>query len=180
MVTLNELIQARQEMRSGVPKANPCQLKKVFGLPSMNVIAIYAHFQRMTDKGPARIKDGSINAPHTTLLMFKSLEFSDEQENDLPICFEILPGTFVYSERPSASSTRVAVNCTCSDYYFAWGVWNSREGAYAGVSLKTYKRVTPPPPEGHPYKNPNQIPGLCKHIFYLAEKLASSNNWLAP
>jgi hypothetical protein len=54
----------------------------------------------------------------------------------------------------------VKVRCSCHDHYFTWGIWNFNNDA----KPRPYKRLTPAPPVGYPYRNPKQLPGICKHI----------------
>lgn len=202
MVTLKDLALYRQELRKDIPRANPCQLKKVFFLPVTNIIAIHAQFDRLTDK-PSRhaterqrllklsTDDPSLqdsithhfrhvqsNAPHLTLLVFKDIDVENEKSPKMPIGFEVLPGRRLYTTRPSFSKTNVNVCCTCSDYFFTWWKWNREIDAFAGVNMQKYQRITDPPPKGRPYKNPAHKPGVCKHILSTVNKL-SSTQWLA-
>lgn len=68
-------------------------------------------------------------------------------------------------ERMRKQSTDIAFNCTCPDFYFTWGIWVFRQGSLVGQEPPPYKRLTPPPPIGRPYRNPKKIPGGCKHII---------------
>lgn len=55
-----------------------------------------------------------------------------------------------------------------------WQYYNKKNKSLTGPH-KTYIRKTPPPPEGRPYKNPNHIPGLCKHQLRLIHLLIQNN-----
>lgn len=56
------------------------------------------------------------------------------------------------------------IRCSCHDFYFTWGIWNFTKGAIFGNKPRPYKRLTPPPPKGYPYRNPKHLMGLCKHV----------------
>lgn len=80
---------------------------------------------------------------------------------------------------PSMSHNRVLVRCNCECYRFWCVVANIRAKCNVGSQFKSYQRVTPPPPAGRPYLNPNLIPMACKHIIQLAVDL-KANKEIAP
>lgn len=82
-----------------------------------------------------------------------------------------------YDLKPSLAGTRllllpVRVRCSCKAYYFYFIRPNEKVGANVLGSLyKKYVRKTPTwviPP-----KNPNNVPGLCKHLIKLANEISS-------
>jgi len=64
-------------------------------------------------------------------------------------------------------NSRIRTRCQCDDYYFMWSYWNSREKALLGPH-KPYVRV---PGSNRPPVNPDESPGLCKHLLVLIKKL---------
>lgn len=68
--------------------------------------------------------------------------------------------------------TSCAVRCSCPDYRFTWAEWNKRNKSLAGRNFPKYVRKTPPPPRGRPYRNPDEAPGLCKHLIEFITRLS--------
>ena len=63
------------------------------------------------------------------------------------------------------------VRCNCPDFQFRFA-WEDRgKQALYGGPPKSYVRKTPDPPIGRPYVNPEQIPGICKHLYDFAKQL---------
>ena len=61
----------------------------------------------------------------------------------------------------------VVVRCTCMAYYF-WFTWaNLKAKCQFGSPAKPYQRKTPITDVRYPPKNPNHIPGVCKHLMLL-------------
>jgi hypothetical protein len=74
-------------------------------------------------------------------------------------------------QKPNMYKTPCRVRCTCHDFYFTWGWWDYAIGCLAGPRPKPYRRKT----STYPERNPQHIPGLCKHIFNAASLMVSSN-----
>jgi hypothetical protein len=64
-------------------------------------------------------------------------------------------------------------NCKAYYFYFSWA--NMGAGASFGTRFKPYVRKTPPDDPRFPPKNPNNVPGLCKHILLVAATLQNSD-----
>ena len=79
------------------------------------------------------------------------------------------------ADAPDLSVNPVRVSCSCKAYYFYFSYYNKMGGAHARRPLKGYTRKTPPPPDGLPYKNPDHLPGACKHIIAFAQFLSDSD-----
>ena len=107
---------------------------------------------------------------HRVMIMFSGLKFAKEPfKNCLDIEYK---GTVYYVEKPSLNKSCIRVRCSCKDFYFCFSLWDYLNRAIVGPKPKKYVRKTPSPSQGgRPYKNPNHIPGLCKHIFWLLQNL---------
>jgi len=85
---------------------------------------------------------------------------------------------FVYENReevgnrlPSLSADKAKIRCTCDAYYYYFWWYNKKVDAHSGTKFPKYIRKTPLPPEGYPEKNPQKIPGMCKHLAFLVREL---------
>ena len=88
-------------------------------------------------------------------------------------CLEVdYKGHTYYIEKPSLNRSTIRVRCSCKDFYFVFSYADYINRAILGPKPKAYKRKTPPPSQGgRPYKNPDKISGLCKHVFHLLQYL---------
>lgn len=69
----------------------------------------------------------------------------------------------------------VKVSCSCSSYYFWFIYANAKAGAnVGGMNFKKYVRKTPVTDPRYPEKNPHNYPGLCKHLYFLADQIRSA------
>lgn len=75
---------------------------------------------------------------------------------------------------PRAAKDRLMVRCSCAAYYFWFSYANKAVKAHYGTKFPIYVRKTPPPPKGYPYKNPGNIPGLCKHQLLALSSLTKT------
>lgn len=73
---------------------------------------------------------------------------------------------------------RVGTRCSCPAYYFWFSESNRRAGAAYGSRFTPYVRVSPP--SGIPPKNPQMIPGMCKHLLLVSSTLQNSNFFQTP
>jgi hypothetical protein len=67
----------------------------------------------------------------------------------------------------------VGVRCSCPAYYFWFSYANQQNGCSFGTRFAPYVRKTPPDDPRYPPKNPNNIPGMCKHLILLSSILPS-------
>lgn len=79
-------------------------------------------------------------------------------------------GAELFLQTPT-SKTKCRLRCQCADYYFMWEYWNKQNKALLGPH-KTYVRVSPP--SGRPPVNPDEAPGLCKHLLAMVKFLVDN------
>jgi len=79
-------------------------------------------------------------------------------------------------ETPNVKRTPVRVDCNCRSYYFWFSNANYKAGAHEGKKDKVYipvpdaeRKRAPGPP-----KNPDSVPGLCKHLYRFVNNLIDS------
>ena len=109
---------------------------------------------------------------HRVNILFTGIDVKTEPTNG-HLEIKDNTGTY-YFAKPTANGSIARVRCTCHDFYFTCGIWDFNTGALFGDKPRPYKRKTPPPPKGWPYRNPDKIPGTCKHIFNAIKFLQSS------
>lgn len=72
---------------------------------------------------------------------------------------------------PEINGTDVRVRCSCASFYFWFAEADRKYKALQGRPFKAYERRTPPGDPRYPPKNPNMIPGMCKHLLLLTKTL---------
>lgn len=81
-------------------------------------------------------------------------------------------GNFVVdcSDKDSKNIFSGVTVANCKDYIFTWAWYNYYNGhCLYGTPPKPYKKLT-----NRPSRNPNHMPGICKHIFHAWEYLRNS------
>lgn len=77
------------------------------------------------------------------------------------------------NELPSLSKNPVRARCSCAAYYFWFSYANKLHSALSGRTFTPYvpvqnpKRIVPP-------RNPNNYPGLCKHLIAFGKGIVNS------
>lgn len=67
------------------------------------------------------------------------------------------------------------VRCGCQAYRFWFADANRKAGASHGARFAPYVRKTHPDDPRYPPKNPDQIPGACKHLLTFIQALNNSD-----
>ena len=63
----------------------------------------------------------------------------------------------------------------CANYYYCFSYANTVRGCSYGARFAPYVRKTPLSDPRYPPKNPNNIPGVCKHLILLQHLLPTMN-----
>lgn len=120
----------------------------------------------------AKSLSGTTTVKYPTVIAFYNIEFIDGEENWKRgmLKFEN-PETHavVVCKQPDYRRSPVRVYCSCPDFYFTFAYPDFHKQCYYGKKPKPYKRVMPP--SNYPPKNPNNIPGLCKHCLNMINLL---------
>lgn len=107
---------------------------------------------------------------YKTSLVFDKIQNSKSPAKEFPIPYSTKSGVYgspeMFLAQPTVSGT-MRSRCSCQDYYFMWGYWNKKQKSLIGA-YKPYTRVSPP--SGRPPVNPDESPGLCKHLLALIKQ----------
>ena len=107
------------------------------------------------------------NTNHLTFICFRNTHFiSDEEFQERELSEEdyysfAYEGDLYWAKKHKMTNT-VKVNCSCSDFYYTFGYYNWRTQTLFGKKPIPYQRKTTTRPE----RNPQHLPGLCKHIYW--------------
>jgi len=155
--TIKSLIASTMKVRKNINPYKKVELLAVTPVQRTNQILV---------RGQAR--GTAEQRLYELLIMFSGASFSETKDKDHPLKISLGSGAYIYMAKLSGSNTKVQVRCTCKDYYFMWQWWNKQESALFGGKFPTYKRKT----DNYPERNPDHVPGVCKHVIGLSEKLA--------
>lgn len=107
------------------------------------------------------------NKAYKTNIIFDDVEFLDEKKSNAATV--IGPdGDEYYFKKIPLNRSDVKVSCTCLDFYYRFAVWNDADDSLIGNPPPPYVKVTDSPPQ-----NPKHLPGVCKHIIKVMDKLMS-------
>lgn len=104
--------------------------------------------------------------PYQQALQFVNVAFEDA---DTPenATFKATDGTDAHVQPIVLSNTNCKCRCNCMDFYYRFAAYNAQDRSLVGRAPKPYIRKT----ETRPSVNPDQVPGMCKHLLKLTETL---------
>lgn len=110
-------------------------------------------------------KTRSKSSTYSTTMEFKNVRYVDEGTPH-SVSFTAPDGSdyHIMPVRKSVEDTKV--RCTCLDFYFMFSVWNHKDDSLHGDAPEPYVKKTDSPP-----RNPERVPGTCKHIIKLEKVL---------
>ena len=107
---------------------------------------------------------------YNSRMLFRDVEYRDA-DSDIVVTFKATNGEDYHIVPVFRDLHDVELSCTCMDY--AWRFWmqNFQQDTQFGKGPNPYRRKTPPPPDGRPYANPEEVAGMCKHLIKLSDHL---------
>jgi hypothetical protein len=142
-------------------------LEGIIPFVGVNTALFQFSMRGKTQKGKHRI-----NLLFTNLKIYPAISMPENPKDFIKIEEKNI---FYYIEKPSVRSSPVVYRCTCKDWYFTWSYSAWKKKAIFGAKAKPYIRKTSPPPKGYPYKNPNEIVGICKHVIHIMVLMQKNN-----
>lgn len=98
---------------------------------------------------------------YTPKLLFTKVEYQGESTNE-NITFTGKDGNEYNMTPINLADSNVQVRCDCMDFYWRFASYNAKDKSLVGGAPKPYQRV---PGSNRGPSNPQQIPGLCKHLI---------------
>lgn len=111
------------------------------------------------------------------VMIFYNVDFSLEKDKSHPLLVRPLLGDSFFMQILSKSNNPVQLRCQCPFFRFAWSEENKATKALSGPVFSAYIQKTSRAPR--PSVNPQHLPGVCKHLVGLINKLESTG-MLAP
>lgn len=156
--TLATLISSTKKAREKMNQVKKVEILQIKPVVQTNQLYVKAQAQGI-----------SLPKLYQLTLVFSGITYSQTQTTKTPLTADLGHGNKVYLEQPTLSH-KVQARCSCHDYYFMWQYYNRQEKALFGKAFPKYIRKTDHLPE----RNPDHVPGLCKHLIVLVDKLAKA------
>lgn len=113
---------------------------------------------------------------YNSIILFKNVIFP-AHETDTMIEIVGNDGN-EYAIEPLTMNQDVRCRCNCKDFRYRMAWYDHLDHSLYNHPPKHYERVVPP--SGLPPANPNEVPGLCKHILSLERALRHSGILFTP
>lgn len=99
-----------------------------------------------------------------------NVRYNKTPDRQFPLNVRLKNGTAMYASQIPVSEAKVQVRCSCPDFYYRWWYYNNKNKVLTGPPMPAYARKTKTRPE----VNPLHIPGACKHIISLTDRLIAA------
>lgn len=101
-------------------------------------------------------------------LIFNQVEFENE---DTPqnITFKAKDGKDYHMKQIDLTQSTVRVSCNCLDFRWRFAAYNAKDKSLIGSAGKSYQPISNRGPV-----NPQQVPGVCKHLISTVKALKHS------
>lgn len=106
---------------------------------------------------------------HNCTILINDIEYVDEDGQGI-VTFTGSDGNEYHIKQIQSASSQSKVRCDCLDLYWRFATWNFNSGSLLGTKPKPYQKKT-----NRPDANPQQKPGICKHLMKTIEALHDSN-----
>ena len=165
-----QLVQgANLVQRNNVDETNRVAVTNMVFEPMDKTLTFY-----MNIRGTHRRTFGAI----ISFLRINEIEVESEEEairalsNRENMMVEDAEGHKHIIERPKLMENDVQCRCSCESFRFSFAYSDRKNRVMIGEDFPIYQRKTPLPPMGRPRRNPQQIPGVDKHLMVAMDVLA--------
>lgn len=114
-----------------------------------------------------KAKTRSKNSTYETKIFFTDVKFVQPGSLN-SVEFMAVDGQKYAVKSLKRGQSDCKVSCTCPDFYYMFSVWNDDKEALEGPTPEPYIKKTDSPP-----RNPQRVPGVCKHLMKLADTVVS-------
>jgi hypothetical protein len=174
-VVLRELAQ----YRPGAPKKyTKLPVKKVESIarPGINSLTVRSvvtgEFIRETVDAKGKATGAKSKRKYRTSVQFFEVQFSETKSKFFTAPVAVAK-RIMFMHPPNLKENSVKLKCECEDFRFRFEKELFDHKGLIG-RFRKYIRKTPKPPEGHPFVNPEEKMGYCKHVNSLLKSLKTS------
>lgn len=138
--------------------------KKFYKVKKSTLVAVTYNLRNRRLVAKFECLPSSGGSIHLQTIVFNKCDWDEVQSEEFPLYVEDKNGKAFYIPMLSTNKTEIQVKCSCpsSRYDWEWYNKNNVKGKSALIGQpRKYKKV---PGSNRPPRNPNKIPGLCKHL----------------
>lgn len=99
---------------------------------------------------------------HKVVMLYSDVDIQTQDPHSLNYFQIYYDGKMYWIHKLDRLKNPLTVRCSCADFYHTWSYYNYNNGCLYGPKPKMYVRKT----DWMPPRNPQHIPGLCKHVFH--------------
>ncbi len=103
---------------------------------------------------------------HTQAMEIRGVTFQSANSGNVVQVSDVNGNSHFVTPAPLNTST-VGVFCDCEDYQMRFAIFNIQQNCHIGPPPEPYIRKT----TTRPPANPNNVPGMCKHLITIANDL---------
>jgi hypothetical protein len=157
--SLNELFQSSVRAFPGTTMrqyaTDPIEIETLEWLPFLGMKSLIV---KATARNETRV--------YTPLILFKKVQYhNDRDANNLIEIIDATGKNYLF-EKLSAQNTDVSIRCNCNDFKWRFNYTDHQDHSLYGRKRKQYIAAHNPGSS-----NPQNLPGMCKHLIKMAEIL---------
>lgn len=157
-LTIKDIMDGTKQFRHVVkeyPQAKFMKITKIMPSIGVKTLSFYGEAPSFTRN----------EAAYNQTVVFKEVEFSEEEPEYDKEDWYFLEDKNVWYKKPGLDENDVLLRCQCPDFRFRFSYALKKEKALSG-QLISYKKKTDREP-----LNPENIPGMCKHLYNFTKAL---------
>jgi hypothetical protein len=157
------------ELEQGTIKGFPRTTKRQHATDPVRVVQLQlVPFTKTNDLKVTTVINSSGKKYDNTIL-FKDVVYEDSDQDD-NVTFTASDGEEYNIEPIPLSGSEIQVTCNCLDFRWRFSLWNADDKSLYGKNPPPYRKKTNRPPN-----NPDQTPGVCKHLIKSIEALKQAH-----
>lgn len=140
--------------------------------PSGKVVDLKVRYVHWNKQFYVQAKVRSASNPskyYKTQIVFNGVKSSPKRTRQHTLKYIDIDGSVIWIERPNMNHN-ILTRDTCEDFRFMWHWELADRRALLGPRIP----YTPVPGSNRPPKNPDEIPGICKHVLAVLKAMMGS------
>jgi hypothetical protein len=106
--------------------------------------------------------------PYKQAIQLTKVPFSSQSGSGV-ITLQAADGTEFHAAPINLAMHNAKVRCNCMDFHYRFANYNAQDKSLVGKPPPPYVKKTNRPPV-----NPNQVPGLCKHLLKVVQQVQAT------